>query len=198
MSAKKILILAAIILIPAGMRLIEHPWNLTPIGAIALFCGAYFRNKSIAILVPLLSMFVGDVGLGLMRGDLGRNTFHMLAPVIYICFAFYVLLGIGVDRFWKRQPKQSERIFAVPTASVCGSVVFFLVTNFGVWLTFNTYAHTFAGLVECYWAGLPYFQRTLAGDMFYTVVLFGGFEILKNSGVVFHTAGLLKTEDAVG
>jgi hypothetical protein len=153
--------LTGMILAAALSRLLPHPPNFTPIAAIALFGGAQFADKRAAFLVPLAAMFLSDLILGLT----------VLAPVIYGCFALIVCLG-----FWLRQRRSAGRI---AVAALAGSVSFFVVTNFAVWVASGMYARTPAGLVECYVAALPFFRNTLAGDLFYNAVLFGGLALAE-------------------
>lgn len=146
-----------IILIAAALRIAPHPWNFTPIGAMALFAGALVRNRSLAFLFPLLALFVGDMFIGL----------HKLMPVVYASFLLSVLIGRGLQN--RRTPAR------LAVATLLGAIQFFLVTNFAVWQFLGSYPHTPAGLLSCYVAGLPFFWNTLAGDAFYVLVFFGGF-----------------------
>jgi hypothetical protein len=145
----------SIIVLAAAVRLAPHPWNFTPVGAIALFSGAMVRDRRLAFLFPLLVMFATDAVIG----------FNKLTPLVYA--SFIVSVGIGRLLSPRRNP------LCVGLATFLGSLQFFLVTNFGVWAFLNSYAPTRAGLSACYLAGVPFFWNTLAGDAFYTLVLFG-------------------------
>lgn len=162
MKNNRFLFLAGMILAAAAARLLPHPWNFTPIGAIAIFSGAQFASKRAAFLLPLSALFLGDLVLGL----------HKLMPFVYGCFAFTVCLG-----FWVRRNRSASRIVI---ASLASSIVFFLVTNFSVWAVFDTYPKNAAGLMECYIAGLPLFRNGLLGDLFYSGVLFGGLALAQS------------------
>src|SRR5258708_511804 len=140
------LLLVAMIVLAAIARVLPHPWNFAPVGAIALFGGATFTSRRAAFLVPLVSLFVGDIFIG----------FHVLMPVVYASFLVSVLIG-----FWLRRGRSAPRI---AVATLAGAVQFFAVTNFAVWVFGLTYPKTFAGLVACYVAGIPFFWNTLAGD----------------------------------
>ena len=157
----RFLVLAGMVLAAAIARLLRHPWNFTPIGAIALFGGAQFASKHAAFLLPLAALFLGDLFLGL----------HSLMPYVYGCFAFTVCLGL-----WVRRNRSAGRIVI---ASLISSVVFFLVTNFSVWALFDTYPKNTTGLIECYVAGLPFFRNGLLGDLFYSGLLFGGLALAQ-------------------
>jgi len=140
------------------MRIVPHPWNLTPVGAVALFSGACFDRKRWSFFIPLAAMFVGDTVIG----------YHSLMPVIYATFALIVCIGLLL-----RNRRNSP--VAVGVGAVSSATIFYLVTNFAVWLTLGTYPLTPAGLVACYVAGIPYYGTMLAGDLVYSALLFGTF-----------------------
>ena len=94
------------------------------------------------------------------------SGFHALIPFVYGCLALNVFLG-----FWIKRRQTTGRVLA---ATLTGAVIFFLVTNFGSWLAFDTFPKTGAGLLACYAAGVPYFINSLLGDVFYSAVLFLG------------------------
>ncbi len=178
---QKYLLLAAIVLFPALLRWLGQPWNLTPVGGMAIFAGAYVRNLRWAIVLPLAAMVLSDLTWGYMKGDLMTYTFHRVLPFVYGSYVLYVLFGHRVRSAWSRPPGQTQSRFLrrlrarlpVGLAAVAGSVCFFLITNFGMWLMYQSYPHTPAGLIQCYVAGLPFLLHTMIGDGFYTGLFFG-------------------------
>lgn len=162
MSKYKFSLITVIILAAVFSRFIPHPPNFTPISAIALFGGAYYSDKKLAFVIPLLVMFLSDLFLGM----------HSLIPFVYMSFAIIVFLG-----FQLRERKSTLKIAA---AAVSGSIIFFILTNFAVWLIGSFYPKNFEGLIACYVAAIPFFQNTLLGNIVYTTFLFGSFEIIKN------------------
>jgi hypothetical protein len=155
-------LIAGIVLAAAALRLFPHPMNFAPIGALALFGGAYFSSKRAAVVVPLLSLVAGDLFTG----------FHPLIPYVYASFLVSVAIG-----FWLRRQKSASRIGA---ATVAGAIQFFLITNFALWASsIGSYPKNLGGLVECYIAGLPLFWNTLAGDASYVALLFGGMALAE-------------------
>jgi hypothetical protein len=150
------ILIVAMILFAAIVRILPHPWNLAPVGAMALFSGAVIRNRVMAFVFPLLAMLAGDFFIG----------FHLLMPVVYASFVTSTALG-----FWVRERRNGVRVFGVV---LLGAIQFFLITNFGAWMFLNSYPKTFAGLMACYVAGVPLFWNTLAGDVCYSALLFGG------------------------
>ena len=161
MRTPRLLVLVGIILVAAASRLIPHPPNFTPIAAIALLGGAYFNDKRLSFLIPLAAMFLSDLTIGLHSG----------MPVVYACFALTVCIG-----FWLRKRKS---VACIAGAALASSVLFFVVTNFGVWALGSLYPRTVEGLAACYVAAIPFFQNTLLGNAFYTAVLFGGFALAE-------------------
>ena len=169
------IVLAVMILLAALSRLLPHPPNFSPIEAVALFGGAYFAKRAWAVAVPLIAMAISDFVLGLVNGGVYLDYFlnaHFLS--IYACIALCTLLGFGL-----RARVNGPRVLGY---SLLGSVVFFLVTNFAVWTTANpTLAPACASsLGACYVAGLPFFQWTLLGTLFYSAILFGSFALLRS------------------
>ena len=160
-NLKRFWVLAGIILAAAFTRLIPHPPNATAIGAIALFGGAYFNKKSLAFAVPLIAMFLSDLIIG----------FHPGMYAVYLSFALIVMIGMTL--------KNKKKVVNIFLASVSASVLFFVVTNFALWLTGILYPKTIAGLAECFVAAIPFFHYTLFGDLFFVGVLFGLFEFAK-------------------
>ena len=155
------LLIMGMILFAAIIRIAPHPWNLTPIGAMALFSGAVIRNRWLAFLFPVLALLAGDSFVG----------FHVLTPVVYASFLISIAIGL-----WLRERRTVMRLGG---AVLVGAVQFFLITNFGAWLFLNSYPKTFGGLVACYVAGVPFFWNTLAGDAFYATLLFGGMALAE-------------------
>jgi len=145
----------SLIILAAALRLAPHPWNFTPVGAIALFSGAMVRHRRAAYLFPLLVMCVTDLITG----------FNKLSPLVYASFVLSVVIG--------RLLIQNRHLLRIGLATFLGALQFFLLTNFGVWAFLNSYPRTSAGLAECYLAGVPFFWNTLASDAFYVSVLFG-------------------------
>jgi hypothetical protein len=166
------LMLAGMILIAALSRLLPHPPNFSPVEAMGLFGGAYFAHRGWALAVPLLAMFASDLVLGLVNGGIYWSYMTGLSFwSVYACIALCTALGFGL-----RGRVGAGRVLGY---SLAGSVLFFLVTNFFTWYGGSLYPQTGAGLVAAYIAGIPFFQWTVLGTLFYAAVLFGGFELLR-------------------
>ena len=145
----------------AALRLMPHPPNFSPIDAMALFSGAYLGRRGIAFVAPLAALLLSDIVLGFYHG----------MATVYATVALIVVIG-----WWVSSRRTPLRIAG---AAVASSVTFFVITNFGMWLFSGFYPVTYGGLVACYTAAIPFFQNTVAGDLFYTVLLFGGFRIAE-------------------
>jgi hypothetical protein len=166
------LLALAIIALAAALRIAPHPWNFTPVGAMALFSGAILKDRRLAFFVPLLALFAGDIFIG----------FHKLMPIVYTSFLVSVAIG-----FLLRDRRTVGRISA---ATLLGAGQFFLVTNFAVWASALFYPRTGAGLVACYVAGIPFFWNTLAGDAAYAVLFFGSFALAERLFPAFREPAL--------
>lgn len=151
----------AYILIILGflMRLLPHAPNLVPIIAIAVFSGAYL-NKKLVPWVPLAIMVISDLVMG----------FH--DTILYTWGSFIIIGYLGMLLREKRTPM---RIFSV---TILSSVLFFIITNFGAWLS-PLYPITWEGFVACYINAIPFFRNTLAINMVFTLVFFGAYEFAK-------------------
>ncbi len=163
MLKPRLAVLLSMIVAAAALRLLPHPPNVSPIAALALFGGAGFSDRRLAFLVPLTALFASDLVLG----------FYSHMEFVYASFAVIVCIGL-----WLRT---RQSVLTVGGAALSSSVLFFVVTNFGTWATEAMYPHTLAGLLACYTAAIPFFQNTVAGDLFFTAVLFGGFALLERS-----------------
>jgi len=138
----------------AILRLLPHPPNFAPVGGMSLYAGARLRGWQ-AFALPLVLMAVTDP----LRGGYSGAT-----PFVYLSFMISVWIG--------RRLQATESPLRIGAACLVCSAQFFVISNFGAWLG-TMYAHTWSGLVLCYTAAIPFFGRTLAGDLVYSGVLFG-------------------------
>lgn len=134
--------------------------NIAPVAAIALFAGTYLKKKY-AIWLPLIVMAISDVFIG----------FHNLMFLTWGSFAL-----IGIIGLWLRENKN---LVNTAVGTLTGSLLFFFVTNFGVWAFTPMYDKTWQGLVQCYAMAVPFFRNTLIGDALFVAVLFGVFELVR-------------------
>jgi hypothetical protein len=128
----------------------------------ALFSGSRMPNKMLAFVAPFLALLWTDAIIG----------FHGTLFYVYAAVALITLIGGLLVK-----AEKPSRIFA---GSLLGSLVFFVITNFGVWFSQGLYPQTGSGLVQCFVAALPFFGNQIVGDLFYAGVLFGVFAVLKS------------------
>jgi hypothetical protein len=181
MYRSRFLVLVGMMLVVAAFRLLPHPPNFAPIGAMALFGGACFADKRIAFLIPLAAMLLSDLAIALLTGDLSMG-FHGLTPVVYGTFALIVCLGFRLRRRRKAAP--------IAAGVLVSSVLFFILTNFGVWALGSWYPKTGEGLIACYVAAIPFFHNTLLGDAVYATALFGGLALAEKNWPVLREPAL--------
>ncbi|MGN6589595.1 MAG: DUF6580 family putative transport protein [Sphingomicrobium sp.] len=161
MNHSRLIALVGAILAAAALRLVPHPANFSPIDAMALFSGAYLGRRALAFVAPLGALLLSDLVLGFYHGQ----------ATVYFSVALIVLVGTVALR-----RRSALRIGA---AAVVSSILFFAITNFGMWLFSGIYPRTVTGLEACFVAAIPFFQNTIAGDLFYATLLFGGFRAIE-------------------
>jgi hypothetical protein len=154
-------VLAVLMILAAAFsRLLPHPANIAPIAAMALAGGVYL-DKRFAFAIPIAALLITDWFLGFY-------------PILFFVYGSFI--AIGLIGLWL---KSHKRPLPVVGATLFSSVLFFVVTNFGVWIMGpEAYPKTWGGLVECYVAAIPFFRNTVFGDLVYTGVLFGIFELI--------------------
>ena len=158
----RLIALLSAIIIAAGLRLVPHPPNFSPIDAMALFSGAYLGRRALAFLAPLGALLLSDLVLGFYHGQ----------ATVYFSVALIVM--IGMVALTRRTPLR------VGAAAIASSILFFVITNFGMWLFSGIYPRTVVGLEACYVAAIPFFRNTVAADLFYAALLFGSFRLAEH------------------
>ncbi len=154
--------LTAVVLFAAAWRLVPHPWNLTPITAMALFAGAHFSNRRTAYVLPIAAILISNLVLG---------GFYATLPFVLGAFALNVFIGTRL--------RGHHDVLSIGGAAVVSSLLFFLITNLGHWLVATDYSKNIAGLAACFAAAVPFFRNELFGDLAFTAVFFGGFAFLE-------------------
>ena len=169
MKNTRYFVLAALVVVATLLRLAPLPANFSPIAAIALFAGAMFvKHRWVGPIVPLIALILSDLVIG----------FHATQPFVYGSYVLIALLGRGLmNNENEDAPKTKTQWFAIGLSSFAASAVFFLVSNFGVWVEGLLYPRTGAGLVACYFAAVPFFWNTLVGDLAFTFGLFGAWAL---------------------
>ncbi len=172
-------VITAILLMLALSRLLPHPFNFSPVAALALFGGAKYSNRFAAYLIPIAAVWISDLFLNF--AFYGRFVaFYDGALVTYAAFAMIVLLG-------SKALKKFSAMNLLFT-SLSASLLFFLVSNFGVWAFSGMYPLNTAGITACYAAAVPFFRNTLAGDLVYSFAVFYAFEWARLRFPLLNTA----------
>ena len=162
----RFIFITSAILIAAVSRLFPHIPNFTPIAAMALFGGVYFTDKRLAFVIPLIAMFLSDAAIQLVYGW----GFHNTMIYVYAGFILTSVIGMIVRR--------NVSILSIAAGSITASILFFIITNFGVWAA-SGFQMGIAGLNATYIMGIPFFAPTLVGDLFFNSILFGAFYLAQ-------------------
>ncbi|HUR30319.1 MAG TPA: DUF6580 family putative transport protein [Saprospiraceae bacterium] len=166
-------IILSLLIVGIGTRLIPHYPNFTAVGAISLLGAAFASRRSIAIIIPFLIMLFSDM-------ILNNLVYARLYPEDYKHFIFlyrgalwsYAAFGLVViygHTLFRNGIDLSKVLFG----SLGASLIFFILSNFGVWASTGAYPVNFGGLMSCYIAGLPFMLNQVLGDLFFSLILFG-------------------------
>ncbi len=163
-------LLAGLILLSAFSRMIPHPTNFSPLGAIALFGAAHFSKKWQVLIIPIVATWVSDLFINNVIYAVYYPTFTWFYEGFYWQYLSYIIIALMAMPLFKKISK--ERILIGALGS---TIIFFLISNVGCFVGNSYYPQNFMGLMSCYAAGIPFLKGTLLGDLFYTLVLFGSF-----------------------
>jgi hypothetical protein len=166
MKNSNLIILLIIITVTLVFRLLPHLPNFVPFGAAALLLGSQFTNKKMALGILFGALFLGDflLQIDFWTGKSEFSGFHATMPFVYFSFFLYLVLGKFING--KMMIPKSLGV------AVIGSVLFFIITNFGVWATGALYTKNFEGLISCYTLAIPFYKTTLISDLIYTFAFF--------------------------
>ena len=148
------------------LRLMPHIPNFAPIGAATLLAGYYTSSRK-AIILPIIVMLISDLFLG----------FHSAMVWVYGSYILTALMAIRL--------KGNKSVPFIAGGSILSSILFYLLTNFGVWLSGTMYEKTVYGLFQCYTMAIPFFRNTVLSDLIYTAVFFTVYAVLRNHKTVF-------------
>jgi hypothetical protein len=169
-SFSYLVILAVLIALGVAGRLLPHPPNFTPMAAIALFAGFIFVKRYMAIIAVVATMVLCDY---FAFGTLSASWFGSKSMfVVYLALLFPIV--------FKSFLQKKLGVIRIAGAALASSSVFFIATNFAVWAFSPMYAKTFEGLIFCYTMAIPFFQNTIAGDLFWSGAIFGSYLALRN------------------
>ena len=151
---KKEIFPITLVLILALSRLIPHPPNFTPIIAVAIMSAYFFKNVYFSLAILLISMFISDIFIGFYN-----NMLLIYFTISLISFTFF--------QFAKILNSKNLLFF-----SLAGSVIFFVISNFGVWLFGDLYEKNLNGLIYCYTLAIPFFVNTILSTILYSYLAY--------------------------
>lgn len=172
-----------LVVLAAFCRLLPHPVNFSPLAAIALFSGYQLRGRGLAYAFAFFALLLTDCFLG----------FHNTMLFVYFGFGLSVAIGSWIEfriGSGKREQKmdqqgRGQKLLHLVGGTALSSLLFFLVSNFGVWFVGELYPRTWNGLVECFTMALPFYQNTVAGDFIFVAVIFSVWALLEKRFSVF-------------
>ncbi|MEK6775222.1 MAG: DUF6580 family putative transport protein [Bdellovibrionota bacterium] len=166
MTQSKLIFLVGLMCVGILSRWIPHPMNFTAVGAIALLIGSTYRMRWVSLVLPMLILFLSDLVLGL----------HSTMIYVYSAFLISILMGQLIPKQNYFQKSQAVKILGL---SLSSSLIFFVITNFGVWISGGLYLKTFQGLVTCFVMAIPFLKNQVLGDLFFSGILFSAYELLS-------------------
>eukprot|EP00743_Colponemidia_sp_Colp-15_P001575 GILK01001721.1.p1 GENE.GILK01001721.1~~GILK01001721.1.p1 ORF type:complete len:247 (-),score=28.55 GILK01001721.1:158-853(-) len=173
-------------LVAGGIRLIPHPWNFTPVGALSLYCGARVAGWP-AFLFTFVTLLISDCFLGLINMGMTADRWSPFG-----WFTLYIYGSLLLNTLIGKLIKHTEHPAKIVTAAAACSVQFFVLTNFMVWLlhplvgeAFIHYTFDLAGLIDCYGAAIPFFPMTFVGDIGFAIILFSLHHVLTTQTKLF-------------
>jgi len=172
-------VIISLILFASFSRIIPHMPNFTPIGAMALFGGAYLKNKYHAILIPIISLWISDLVINNFIFSFYSDFTWFYPGFLWQYSSFILIILIGYFFLKKLDLKN------VFLTTLFSSLIFFIVTNFGVWISGTMYSPDLQGLITCYIMALPFYKGTLLGFICYSTFLFGVLEFSKYKFQIF-------------
>ncbi len=181
---KNILLIVVLIAIGILGRIIPHPPNFTPIIAIALLSSYAFKNKWMIILIPLMSMWISDLVINnYLYAGYYDSLLIFSSGFLWVYGAIICIALLGTILIKK------VKISNIALSSISGSLIFFFITNFGVWISGSMYPKSLFGLIECYTLALPFFGNALVGDLVYCTILFTSYSLVFSNEFQLNTMG---------
>lgn len=165
--------IVSLIVIAVFSRLLPHPPNFTALGAVSLFAGGVLLDRRLALCIPLLTLWLSDL---LVNNVLYAGYYEHFVWAgegvlwSYAGYALIVLLG--------HQARVASSPARMLGGSLAAAIIFFVMSNFGVWYTGLLYPLTGEGLVACFVAAIPFFANSLAAQLIFGAALFGALHLL--------------------
>ena len=170
---KNLLLIVLFVAIIFLGRILPHPYNFTPLIAVTLLSSYSISNKFLAIIIPIVGFWLSDLFMNnhIYAGYFADFTVFNSGMIwTYGAIVLVALMGSSI--------LNKITTGKVVLASLSGSTIFYLISNFGVWAFSPMYAKTFAGVVQCYSLALPFYGTSLMGDLVYCALLFGAYQLV--------------------
>lgn len=181
---KKEYFILTLIAVAALSRLIPHAPNFTAVGAIALFSGAKLTSDWKAFLIPVAALWLSDLLINnIIYAQYYDSFMFFTGGFIYMASALVLAVAVG------RLLLQTPSFIRIAGASLLSSVLFFLISNFGVWISVSSgYPASVTGLLMCYEAAIPFFRNELVATLLYSGVFFGAYYLAIKKNLILQKA----------
>ena len=153
-----------LVLLATLVHLVPHPFGVSPVGAIAIYAGAFGRHRA-SWLTPVIPLFLGNAITGFYD------------PIVMTFVYGGFLLSTVSGKLLRRQQNAGR----IALAGLIGAIVFYLVSNFPIWLV-GMYPPTTAGLIQCYINGLPYLGTGIAANIIFVSILIVAHRLFEDRG----------------
>ena len=177
---KKLLLTILFIAVIFLGRVLPHPYNFTPLIAVTLLSSHAISNRILALLVPLMGFWLSDLFMNNIVYSGYYSNFTIFNSGMIWTYGAIILVGLMGSSFIKTISSGK-----VVLASLSGSTIFYIISNFGVWALSPMYAKSAAGLIQCYSLALPFYGTSLIGDLLYSSLLFGAYQLVFSKNINF-------------
>jgi len=177
---KKLLLIILFIAVIFFGRVLPHPYNFTPLIAVTLLSSYAISNRILALLVPLIGFWLSDLFMNNIIYAGYYSNFTIFNSGMIWTYGAIVLVGLMGSSFIKKISSGK-----VVLASLSGSTIFYIISNFGVWALSPMYAKSAASLIQCYSLALPFYGTSLIGDLLYSSLLFGAYQLVFSKNINF-------------
>ena len=180
-SRQSLVFLTTALLLTLAGRLLPHPSNFTPIMAISLATGVLIQHRVLAMLAGFVLMLAGDLAAWqLLNNNIPFND-YFLSPGILFVYAPVVLVVLAAS--YLKPTKSTHWLLS----GFGAGLLFWIVSNFGTWLSGGLYPMTKEGLLGCYYAALPFLGNQLAADAMYSLAIFYAWRLASRSISLQHS-----------
>ncbi len=179
------LLISFVVASVAFLRIIPHIYNFSPVIALAIFGAIHFRKKIYSYSIVIFSIMLSDIIINGFIYDLDNSFLFFYEGFYWQYISYFVIILLSFSFKGKKIGLKN-----ITYLCLSSSLIFFVISNFGFWLTSGMYSYTFPGLIECYIKAIPFYQGTLLGTFFYTPIFFGLYYFLQKNNSTFRAKHL--------